>query len=250
MVGATVAALLLTFSPGEAALNSSARVQAFSRLPDWSGLWEQFALSPSGAPTDPAEAQEIERISRDHPPYNPEWEARFQAAAQQRTAVADKPLCQLGFPTLMLNSPLMFQVIVDPEETTILFSQNETRHIYTDGRKHPPADELFVAPWGDSIGHWEGQTLMIDTVGTSAYYLPGNILSDQARYIERIRMLGDGTLEDRMTILDPVSLTKPWKLTRRYHRVPNMNRMVEEDCVGNDRDPVINGKFTLAPPRP
>jgi hypothetical protein len=39
-------------------------------------------------------------------------------------------------------------------------------------------------------------------------------------------------------------------MTRQYHRVPNMNRMVDEDCEGNDRDPVVNGKFTLAPPTP
>lgn len=136
-------ALFLTISTvaANADVNSRQRLHAFARLPDWSGLWEQFNLGPSGAPTDAAEVKEIAAISLEHPPYNAEWQARYQVAEEQRMSRPEMPLCRLGFPALMLNSPLMFEAIVTPEETTLIFSQRETRHIYTDGRSHAPPDE-------------------------------------------------------------------------------------------------------------
>jgi hypothetical protein len=48
-----------------------------------------------------------------------------------------------------------------------------------------------------------------------------------------------------MTITDPTQFSGPWKLTRRYQHVRGVNRMIHEDCEGNDRNPIINGKFTL-----
>jgi hypothetical protein len=74
------------------------------------------------------------------------------------------------------------------------------------------------------------------------------ILSPQARFTERIRMLDKDHLEDRMTVIDPASFTAPWHVNRTYQRVTHIHRMVYEDCEGEDRNPVVNGRFTLAPP--
>ena len=46
----------------------------------------------------------------------------------------------------------------------MIVAGREIRHIYTDGRPHPSADEIWPTPWGDSIGHWEGETLVVDTI--------------------------------------------------------------------------------------
>lgn len=241
--------MLICSSAANAELNSKQRLRAFARLPDWSGLWEQFNLGPSGAPT-PADAKVIDAIMNEHPPYNAQWEAKFHAAKKARLNSPEVPLCTLGFPTLMMNSPLMFQAIVTPEETTLIFSQRETRHIYTDGRTHTPKEDSFETPWGDSVGHWEGQTLVVETVATSSFNIPDDRLSEDAKYIERIHMVDKNTLENQITVDDPVALTTPWRMTRQYHRVPNMNRIVEEDCQGNERNPVVNGVFTLTLPKP
>ncbi len=74
------------------------------------------------------------------------------------------------------------------------------------------------------------------------------ILSSQAHFIERFRMLDKDHLEDQMTVIDPTSITAPWHQSRTYQRVAHINRMVYEDCEGEERNPVVNGRFTLAPP--
>ena len=132
-------------------------------------------------------------------------------------------LCSFGFPSVMLESPLMFEALVTPNETAMIFSGRESRHIYTDGRSHTPADELWSTYWGDSIGHWEGQTLVVDTIAVNQESVPNNwvviavwgidlyepvaVLSEQARFTERIRMVSKDLLEDQMTVEDPRALS-------------------------------------------
>ncbi len=143
-----------------------------------------------------------------------------------------------------------------PKETTLIFSSREIRHVYTDGRQHTPKDELWATPWGDSIGHWEGQTLVIDTIAVKSAFgssesegvsvvafgdVEGEqtitMLSPQAHFIERIRMLDKDHLEDQMTVIDPTSFTAPWHVNRTYERVAHIHRMVYEDCEGEERNP-------------
>ncbi len=247
-----VLAVVFLATASQAELNTTQRVRAFAKLPDWSGLWEQYDIGPSGLP--PLDPGDLEQ-----PPYNDAWEAKYQASIEAQEAKPPPLQCLTGFPSLMVGSPLMFQAIVTPEETALIFSARETRHIYTDGSPHPDKDSLWPMPWGNSIGHWEGQILVADTIATSSplfRIVPKNggfvggwaIFSDQAHYIERIRMTDKNTLEDQITIQDPVALSHAWSMTRQYHRVPNMKRIVDGDCRGNDRNPVVDGRFVIAPP--
>ena len=73
-------------------------------------------------------------------------------------------------------------------------------------------------------------------------------LSPDAHFIERLRMTDKDHLEDQMTIIDPANLKAPWHLSRTYQRVKNIDRMVYEDCEGEERNPIVDGKFTLTPP--
>ena len=235
--------------PANADLSSPARVGVFAKLPNWSGLWEEFKAGASGGPDDPAELKQQIALSFVHPPYNAEWAAKAAAAARARANGPDKLCGNLGFPSLMIGSALMFEAIVTPEETALTFDFQETRHIYTDGQPLPPVDERFGTTWGTSVGHWEGQTLVVDTVASSAPVDPeGDPISEQATYHERIRLIDKNTLQDQLTITDPTALTHPWQLTRTYTRVPNMTRFVEEECYGNTRDQRVNGTFTISPP--
>ena len=241
--------LLLINLTAHAEVNSPARVNAFAKLPNWSGLWEEFRAGASGGPDDPAEFKQQIALSSVHPPYNAEWAAKAAAAAKARANGPDKLCGNLGFPSLMIGSALMFDAIVTPEETSLAFDFQETRHIYTDGKPLPPVDERFGTTWGTSVGHWEGQTLVVDTVASSSPVDSiGDPISDQATYHERIQLINKDTLQDQLTITDPIALTHPWHLTRTYTRVPNMTRFVEEECYGNTRDVQVNGTFTIGPP--
>lgn len=241
--------LLIGVVAANAGTNSRERARAFARLPDWSGLWEQYSSGPTGSSDDPKELAVA--LAPIRPPYNAEWEAKAQAAAAERARQPDKVCGNIGFPGLMISSALMFEVVITPELTLMHFDFSETRHIFTDGKPLPPEDERFATTWGTSVGHWEGETLVVDSVASSSPLTPfGDPSSEQATYHERIRMVDRNTLEDQLTITDPVALSHPWNITQHYHRVPNMVRLVEEECGGNERDVRVDGSFTIAPPKP
>jgi hypothetical protein len=113
---------------------------------------------------------------------------------------------------------------------------------------------------------WEEQTLVIDTVavksamdflGTGGAHVVafGGIEdmqliaypSPEAHFIEQLRMIDKNHLEDQITVIDPVNFTRRWALTRTYERLQAIHRMVYEDCEGEERNPIVNGHFTLAP---
>jgi len=257
------------------AATASAFAQSPPKLPDWSGQWENVGATPSpdGGFYEPLD-QVLKQLEWS-PPSKPEVQASVDkiAAAQRKAMDAMRKgidpggavtACSFGYPALMIESPLMFEILPTPKETALIFSSREIRHVYTDGREHPAKDDLWPTPWGDSIGHWEGDTLVIDTVAVKSAF-PGRegisvnafggieemqtvaLLSPDARFVERIRMLNKDHLEDRITIVDPKNLTKPWDLRRTYQRVTHIHRMVYEDCEGEERNPIVDGKFTLTP---
>ncbi len=248
-------------------------------LPDWSGQWENVGATPDATGGFNQTLEQVLKQMEWSPPLNAATKAKvdaMQAKERKRleaVARGEDPggaftACTFGYPGLMLDTPLMFEVLVTPKETALIFSSREIRHIYTDGRPHTPKDDLWATPWGDSIGHWEGQTLVMDTIAVKDPYGPEDsgsavsafgdvegfltigILTQQAHFIERMRMIDPGHLEDQMTIIDPANLTAPWHMKRTYERVAHIHRMVYEDCEGEDRNPVVNGKFTLTPPPP
>lgn len=244
-----------------AAPNSAQRVRAFARLPDWTGIWE---TSTSKEITNPA-GQNGEGSFRSlqltgHPPYNADWEKRYQAKLNDKALAermantlkgcgAEVPAHVRSFPNIM-EAPIVFQVIVTPEETLFVMDHGEVRHIYTDGRKHPGKDDLWPTLLGDSVGNWEGETLVVDTIARTAglvsMFGPAE-LSEQAHFTEKLRRIDRNTLENELTIEDPASLTRPWKVTLRYDRVQDLDRFILYDC-DSDRNPVEGGKLTIAPP--
>jgi len=248
---------------------------ASAQLPDWSGQWENVGATPSpdGGFYEPLD--QVLKSMQWAPPNKPAAQATVdRVVAAQRQAIEAMrngidpggavTACTFGYPTIMIESPLMFEILPTPKETALIFSSREIRHVYTDGRTHAAEGDVWPTPWGDSIGHWEGETLVIDTVAVKSAF-PGRegsaviafggieevqmiaFLSPDAHFIERVRMLDKDHLEDRITIIDPANLTQPWQLTRTYQRVTQIHRMVYEDCEGEERNPIVDGKFTLTP---
>jgi|HubBroStandDraft_6_1064221.scaffolds.fasta_scaffold24554_5 hypothetical protein len=239
--------------------NSPARLQKFSKLPDWSGIW---SLKGSPALLDSDNGKPFDQDARDHPPYNAEWEAKYgldlvraahQGDVNYPDAIVDTHTiyCAAGMPHI-IGTPFDYEFIVTPEETWIIVDK-ETRHIYTDGRGFPPEDELWPTLLGRSIGHWEGQALMVETIsvksGLWADFTPA-MFSDQARFAERIRQIDGNTLEDQVTISDPVAFTRPWTFTKHYTRMKPMTWAAEPETCGTpgDRNPIVNGHVTVVLP--
>ncbi|HEX5281934.1 MAG TPA: hypothetical protein VFW28_17770 [Micropepsaceae bacterium] len=243
---------LAPVQPAAAAeLSAAERARAIAKLPDWSGIWtgtgtlfdqSRGALNPNNNP-----------MARDYPPYKPEWEAAYTKFLNEvvRTGKFTDPLSAAypaGVPRMM-TLPYGFQFVISPEMVWVVHEHPDVRYIYTDGRGFPPADELWPTFDGYSIGHWEGDTLVVQTVSMKGYVpidRTGLAMTGQARLTERIRKTSDTTLEDVMTIEDPVALTAPWTVTRRFvKRNDKRPRMENVPDIDNQRNPLVNGETQI-----
>jgi hypothetical protein len=141
-------------------------------------------------------------------------------------------------PSWMLITHNALEFLFTPGRVTVLGESdgNRLRRIYTDGRDHPEdPDPTFH---GHSIGHWEGDTLVVDTVGilpqsylavSEAVGVPNN---GDMHVIERIHLKGTDFLHDDLEIIAPRILTTPWKTTRIFFRQRERKfEFVEGNCL-------------------
>ena len=248
-LAAAVAAACLVLSGPAPAQDNAARVEAFAKLPYWPGYWvsEQYqgtTIGGSAAPRPPG-SPPLQRLNGFDAPWNEEGKRRQAEAAKTRPG---RKAMGWGYP-MMMDAATPLQFMITPEETLIVNAYGETRHIYTDGRAMPAAEDMWPTVWGTSIGRWEGDTLVVETVQVQmpyAYFHGAPSLSEEARYIERIRLDGD-RLVNAFTIEDPVTLTGPWNVTINQVREEGFDRMVQMD-FSNDRTGQENGVNTIEPP--
>lgn len=213
---------------------------------DWQGVWIAEGLTPdiSGFPPEGARWY---KLLDPEAPWNEEGRKRFQATMSNS---GTRKGGGWGYP-MMMDASAHLQFLVTPHETLIINIYRDVRHIHTDGRALPPEDERWPTTWGDSVGHWEGDTLVVETVSVRfppTYFFSSPPLSEQARYVERIRKAGPDRIESVMTISDPTTLTAPWVLTLAYVRAPGMDRLINDDYA-NDRSEVDGDTFTIVPPK-
>jgi hypothetical protein len=227
------------------------RVKTIAGLPNWSGLWTPVGgliFDPGTA--DPKGNNAQQPGDREHPPYNPEWEAKYKAKLDRTLAGwFTDPITNClphGMPRLMGGMPGPLEFVVTPEITYIIWEYGpQARRIYTDGRSHLAEEERFDTWTGHSIGRWEGDTLVIDTVSMRAdtpYDRTGAPHSDQVHLIERMRLIDSNTFENDMTIEDPVAFTTPWHINRRYRRLPSDTFVGDSNCNESQHSPIINGQ--------
>ena len=199
---------------------------SIARLPDWGGLWEiTFSF---GSPGEPAQLT---------PPYA-ERLAEYRAA-QASGEIEDTPAANCvpnGMPSVM-TQPYPIEFLFTPGKVTILIeAYSQWRQIFTDGREHPEDPDLTFN--GHSIGHWEGETLVVDTVGFTTATALGNFgmrHSEEMRVVERIRLNDEDNLEIQTTVHDPIALEKPWTTSREYGRHRDWN-LAEYVCQQNNRN--------------
>jgi hypothetical protein len=157
----------------------------------------------------------------------------------------------------MSTTPYPWTMIQTPQLLAIVYEGGAHiwRKIFLDGRPHDPKVEYT---WlGDSVGHWEGDTLVFTTValkgsrdGDSILDRTGLVLSDKAHATTRMRKTAATSIEVQMTIEDPKALTKPWMVTKTFQKMPAGTRLYDYGCAENNRNPVDekSGKtLTLGP---
>ena len=212
-----------------------------AKLPDWSGLWF------------PDVRDQTQRIETDRPPWTPK--AAANAAQQTAEEIAGRPrlpfvnCLPMGMPSWMLINHNPMEVLFTPGRVTLLGESDGSRlrRIYTDGRQHPDDPDLTFH--GHSIGRWEGEALVVDTVGvlpevtlavSEAVAVP---LNGDMHVVERIALKAPDLLVDELTIEAPAILTRPWKTQRIFHRERRRAYdIVEGSCLqgnfteGRDKD--------------
>jgi len=213
----------------------------FEQLPDWSGLWTHtgsaamsfFRPGPDGTrpkltPAGMAMQEEGARLSAEGVNY-------------------DENLSQCGPPGFprWLSIPFLREFIVRPEQTWLSSETvNNVRRIYTDGRDHPPELERYPLYYGDSIGFWDGQKLVIHTNQLMSRAMGRNTLrqSEQMETVEIWENVDERTIRAHAWLYDPSILEEAWYVQRVYARVPNEDsslRMRYWHCGENENNAVF-----------
>ena len=193
----------------------------FAQLPDWSGLWTTagggtfFGAAPGGAT----------------PKVTPQVAAMLkQAAALDAKGISyDENLSECGPPGYprWLVIPFMREFIVRPEQTWFSSETvNNVRRIYTDGRDHLAEADRFPLYYGDSIGFWDGNRLVVHTNTLMSRSMGRNqpVQSEQMETVEVWNTLDAKTISVDAWIYDPALYTEPWYVNRRYTRVDNADK--------------------------
>jgi hypothetical protein len=206
-------------------------------VPDITGIWERI----EGIRFNPAGQL---------PPYNAEYRRRYELAMEARNRgerVADPTSRCLpqGMPRFMVASyPL--EILQTKGQVTIIAEwSSQVRRIFTDGRSHPPADEMDITFNGHSVGRWEGQVLAVDTVGIrgdTSFDASPMTHSDQLTVAERVYLKDPNTLVAELTVTDPGAFTAPWKVVRTYRRGGPDARIMEYVCEENNREIILPGQ--------
>jgi hypothetical protein len=192
---------------------------------NYSHSWENYAFT---AELPPMTAWARERFEASRPTFGP-----------RGVAVADTNdpsyLCLPSGTPRIYAHPAPFEIVQTPNRVLIMYEwMNLNRNVYTDGRGHregrPPT-------WmGESIGRWEGDTLVVETVNFNDKTWVdrrGVPHSEQMRVVERIRRAGNDELTIDITVYDPIAFTEPWS-ARREFRSANDWQIEESICLDNE----------------
>jgi hypothetical protein len=164
----------------------------------------------------------------------------YGAERYRKVDMANSPSyrCLPYGPTRGLQSTNSFQIIQTSDVIAIITEHIDYRMIYTDGRGHPE-DILDYPEWmGHSIGRWDGDTLVVETIGMREETwldTAGFEHSNRLRIIERFQKPGPDTIRLTVTIDDPVFYTKPFTYGRNVNRMAKDVRLMPARCADNER---------------
>jgi len=190
-----------------------------ARAPDLTGVWLVDHFQPALFPKGTA------------PPFTPWGEEKFKKADTQ---VNDPNLACLphGIPRLMYV-PLPMEIFQVPDKVLIYVEAgNQLRQIHMNRGHKKDLDPTYN---GDSVGKWDGATLVVDTIGFNDVTWLDHVglpHTEALHVVERMHRVDHDTLVDDFTIEDPKAYTKPWKTSQTYHLKPGWE-IAEYVCDNN-----------------
>jgi len=216
---------------------ATVQAQPASHPPDLTGVW---GIDRGGPGSDPKFRPPAPSALVLKPEYDRPYQERRakESAAAQRGEQLDNTSARCipyGVPTMMSIAIYPVEFIQTPKQVTIISEAfSEVRRVYLD-RPQAKLDEVAPGYYGRSVGHWDGDTLVVDTIGikptVSGYR--GIPHSPRMRVTERISLLSPEILHDQVTIDDPVVLEMPVTYTAAFKRMPSDYEMVEFVCDNN-----------------
>ena len=194
---------------------------ALAELPDFSGVWERsFGGGGGGTELSPT----------------PEYAAIRDMILERGAEDAQTANClPPGMPRIM-GQPYPMEFLLTPGKVTIVLEvYTQVRHIYTDGRELPqdPDADFF----GASVGHWEEDTLLVESVGFSPLteIAPNLPHSGNMKIVERFTLTNPDTMRIETTVTDPEALTEPWIAVSNLARHRDWT-IAEYICQENNRN--------------
>ena len=245
---------------------SSSHAAEETPVPNISGYWSigPAAQSAFRAPTDgragpvmntnppPPEAGGGAAVYWEGDHTNPmlqPWTAEVVARNAELNRADDPPLsaqqsCRPhGVPyVLQLNDTVQF--LQTPDKTVFLYSREMRPRIIHMNAGHP--DELEPTYYGHSVGHWEGNTLVIDTIGMNDITWTdrfGTPHTDRIHVVERFTLTGPDEIAVEFTVEDPGAFTMPWTGLKGYRREDNP--YLEQVCAENNRSATGGGEYPI-----
>jgi hypothetical protein len=213
----------------------------------WTGNGGRLAVNPNSYEPN---ATRNAPIHIDDVPIQ-EW-AKALTNFRHLNVLADEPhtRCKVSPGPRQFVTPYGIEILDVPEQKRIFILDvgggHSFRTIYMDGRPHPPADQLAATYYGHSTGKWEGEVLVIDTVGVnerSWMNRDGIPHTDRMHLVERVSRPDFNTLKYDVLIDDPGAFTKPWNTgfnlnwsagQEMFEYICQDNNQAPETMVGNE----------------
>jgi hypothetical protein len=204
---------------------------------------------PNRTPEDSEQAERaatlLRRMGSNRPIYKPEYWERVKKLDQDANEEDPTANCmpagvpRVGPPSFIAQTPT-YLMFIYPGQGGLIATQTSYRMVPTDGRQHTPLQDLDGTYNGEAVGHWEGDTLVIDTYGFtgSTWFdqVGGYFHSENMHVIERLHRDGN-ELTWQATIEDPDVLLEPWTTTPRTALLnPNPKALLDESLPCSERD--------------
>ena len=249
-----------------AALGFASAVQA-QTVPDFSGFWTHgvaaidFESPPAGGP---GPVQNTTFLANPEATRNPIWVGNYKNpilqpwAAEAVKKFGDSEKAGRSIPTasmicmpsgvpnaLTLMGPM--EILQAKDAVTLVHQRDHQVRIVYLNRAH----SAHVTPswYGESVGHYEGDTLVVDTIGLNDKTVTdrnGTPHSDAMHVVERYRTVDGGkTMQVQFTVDDPKAFTTPWSAMVQFQRDPSQLVLEEEICAENDLDAVTKTSFPI-----
>ena len=214
---------------------------ALQKLPDWRGIWQPVLGGSAG--TEPRDKPELPQLKGKYKAHYEEINALIKSGdpeallkVERRPSACEPP----GMPGIM-TQPYDLEFLFTPGRVTVIQeAYMQVRRIFTDGRPLPEDPDPTYN--GASIGDWEGDTLVVTTVGLRDGGTMGRwgiTYSDKVKLTERIHLnpKNRDQLVVENTFEDPEALTAPWHSIYRFKRQRGLDQ-IEFVCAQNDRNPI------------